>query len=101
MIKLRISSSGLVLSNKASRHQEQDEVHQHQSCPGQIDGPWEGLEGVVVDLSQEGRGGQRNGGLQAAQQGVDLPQLSLSHSFGQLRPDDCGDLRPQQTNTAG
>ena len=73
--------SSLVQSEEDDDHQEQHEVHQHEAGLGQVDGAGEGVQAVVVDDGEEGRGGQGGGGLEAAQEGVNTADVSLRHSL--------------------
>lgn len=73
-------------------HKEQHEVHQHEAGLGEVDGAGEGVEAVVVDDGEEGRGCQGGGGLEAAQEGVHTADVSLRHSLREQRPNNCGHL---------
>ena len=41
--------SSLMQREEGDDHKEQDEVHQHEASLGQVHGPGEGVEAVVVD----------------------------------------------------
>ena len=76
---------------------EEDEVGEHEARLCNVDSTRERVQGTVVDEGEEGGGHQGDEVLQAAQHGVDLPQVSLLHSLGQQGSDHCGHLRTQQT----
>ena len=79
-------------SEEGDDHKKQDEVHQHEAGLGQVHGPGEGVDAVVVDDGQEGRGCQGDCGLEAAEEGVHLAEVSLRHRLGEQGPDHCGHL---------
>ena len=79
-------------SEEDDDHKEQPEVDQHEGGLGEVDGAGEGVQAVVVDDGEEGRGGQGGGGLQAAQQGEHTAYVSLRHRLRQQRPDNCRHL---------
>ena len=84
--------SSLVQSKEGDDHKEQHEVHQHEAGLCQVHGPREGVEAVVVDDGQQGRGCQRDRGLEAAEEGVNLAEISLGHRLGEQGPDHSGHL---------
>ena len=89
-----------IISKEDDDHKEQDKDHQHEAGLGKKDGPRKCFEAATVDGGEERWGCEGDGGLETAQQCVDLAEVYLGNYLREQRPDDSGDLRAHDATYA-